>query len=161
MLAKLQRLPIVRRLLVAFLAALSLLATGVALTACSTDQTALGQIAPGQTVFADLWDEDGDKGDQALVEQKPSGMWIVDVSVHFASSRKGGFDVEVRLDAESGTFVVVDMGSTKVGKDHDDCLSVSDDDHEHYIVMLDTSLNWESDGGGSNDDDDCYVLPED
>ena len=44
------------------------------------DTSALGQIKPGETVFADLWNEDNETGDEALVEQKPSGLWVIDTS---------------------------------------------------------------------------------
>ena len=43
----------------------SLLASALALAGCGRDTSALGQIQPGDTVYADLWNEDADEGDQA------------------------------------------------------------------------------------------------
>jgi hypothetical protein len=121
------------------------------------DTSALGQIKPGETVFADLWNEDNETGDEALVEQKPSGLWVIDTSVNFRNTRKDNFDVQVTLDKTTGTFKVLDMGKTKVGKDHDDCLSVNDP--EHYASMGDTSITFEPDKGDSDtSNDDCLVA---
>ncbi len=125
------------------------------------DESALGQIKPGQTVYADLWKEDNDEGDRALVEQKPSGLWVIDTSVHFRDKREGVFDVEVTLDKTTGQFVVKNMGNTKAGYDGDDCLSVADGDHEHYATVAVTPQfdpkDVKPDPGAS---DDCVVLPE-
>ena len=138
----------------------AVLVGGVSLTACAGEDTsALGQIQAGQTVYVDLWDEAGDGGDEALAEQKPSGLWVIDTSVAFRHQREGNFDVQVRLNKETGSFEVLDMGTTKVGKDHDNCLSLND--HEHYALMKDTSIEFEKDAGpGDNANDDCIVQPE-
>jgi len=135
----------------------SLLAGALALAGCGRDTTALGQIQPGDTVYADLWNEDADEGDQALVEQKPSGLWVIDTSVHFREKRSGDYVVEIMLDPELGTFVIVDMGGVKVGEDHDDCLSMSDS--EHYALMKESDYKFEkSVGSTDNSNDDCVVV---
>ncbi|MFC5753214.1 hypothetical protein [Actinomadura rugatobispora] len=126
---------------------------------CTTENTALRQIQPNATVYIDAWDEDADEGDRALVEQKPSGMWVVPSDAPFRSRRVKGFTVRVTLDPRRG-FVVTDLGGTRVGKDHDNCLEQG----ETY-AFLDTppsSLRWEparADSGASNDD--CQVVQTD
>jgi hypothetical protein len=139
---------------------LALAGLAVTLTGCGGDKTMLGQIEPNSnvTVFADMWDENADEGDQALVEQKPKGVWVIDTSVHFSNKRSGDFDVEIRLTDE-GQFEVVDMGSTLYGYDHDNCLSPHEP--EHYVRMLDTSIQDDpKDSKESSDDsnDDCVAT---
>lgn len=131
----------------------------------SRDESALAQIQPGQTVFADLWKEDNGEGDRALVEQKPSGLWVIDTSVHFRTTRQGVFDVKITLDPATGQFIVGDMGGTKVGYDHDDCLSVADGDREHYAAMQAPKHEFEPGSvkpnpSGPGVSDDCVVTPE-
>ncbi|MEW2354644.1 hypothetical protein [Spirillospora sp. NPDC029432] len=132
----------------------------VGLTAsCTTENTALRQIQPDMTVYIDGWDEDADAGDRAMVERKPSGMWVVPANAPFRTRRVGGFTVRVTLDAKRG-FVVTDLGGTAVGKDHDNCLE--NGETYAFVTVPANSLRWESvnsDSAGSNDD--CQVLPED
>ncbi|HEU4914828.1 MAG TPA: hypothetical protein VFT16_05535 [Candidatus Saccharimonadales bacterium] len=136
---------------------LTLAVGATTMTGCfGQDDSALGQIKPGQTVFADLWNEDNQAGDEALVEQKPSGLWVIDTSVNFRGKRQKNFDVQIKLDKATGAFKVLDMGNTKVGKDHDDCLSVQDP--EHYATMVDTSITFEKDKPESGDNNDCLVA---
>lgn len=132
----------------------------IIVTGCSEqDTSALGQIQPGQVVYADLWMESGDDGDQAQVEQKPSNLWVIDTSASFRTTQGGEFDVKVRLNPDTGVFEVLDMGKTKVGRDHDNCLSLGDT--EHYAVLLDKTVTFEKDAGpGDGANDDCVVQPE-
>lgn len=126
---------------------------------CTMENTALRQIQPNATVYIDGWDEDGDTGDRALVERKPSGMWVVPSNAPFRSKRVNGFTVRVTLDPKRG-FVVTDLGGIRVGKDHDNCL----EDGETY-AFLDVpagTLKWESERSGTgSSDDDCEVVPKD
>src|SRR6201991_3688501 len=50
-------------------AAAAMLSVCVAATACSMEETALRQITPNAVVYIDGWDQDGDRGDRALVER--------------------------------------------------------------------------------------------
>src|SRR5262245_1907564 len=128
-------------------------------SACSTEQSALRQIRPGAVVYIDGWDEDADSGDRALVEQKPSGMWVVPSNAPFRSRRVNGFTVRVTLDPKRG-FLVTDLGGTRVGKDHDNCLE--DGETYAFVTAPSSSLNWEptrTETGTSNDD--CQVAPAD
>lgn len=135
----------------------SLLASVLALAGCGRDTSALGQIQPGATVYADLWDEDADEGDQALVEQKPRGFWVIDTSVHFREKRSGDYVVEIMLDPEIGNFVIIDMGGVKVGEDHDDCLAINGS--EHYALMKDPDYEFEKPAGSADtSNDDCVVV---
>ncbi|MFD0854774.1 hypothetical protein ACFQ07_21220 [Actinomadura adrarensis] len=130
----------------------------VALTAsCTAEKTALRQIQPNTTVYIDGWDQDADRGDRALVEQKPSGMWVLPSNAPFRTRRGNDFVVRVTLDPRRG-FVVTDLGGTRVGKDHDNCL----EDGETYAFMAVPagSLNWEPAGGNADtSNDDCQVTP--
>lgn len=124
---------------------------------CSTESTALRQIEPNTTVYIDGWDENGDKGDQALVEQKPSGMWVVPIDAPFRAKRTGDFTVRVTLDPKRG-FVITDLGGVQAGKDHDNCLEAG----ETYAFMdvPATALRWETDKKNADtSDDDCQVVP--
>ncbi|GAA2454345.1 hypothetical protein GCM10010191_86530 [Actinomadura vinacea] len=126
---------------------------------CTMENTALRQIQPNATVYIDGWDEDGDTGDRALIEQKPSGMWVVPSNAPFRSTRVNGFTVRVTLDPKRG-FLVTDLGGVRVGKDHDNCLE--DGETYAFLTVPPTSLEWEppsKDTGSSNDD--CVVAPED
>ncbi|ACY99328.1 hypothetical protein [Thermomonospora curvata] len=128
----------------------------VAAAGCSTEKTALRQIQPGATVYIDGWDQDGDRGDQALVEQKPSGMWVVPVDAPFRTRRVGEFTVRITLDPRRG-FVITDLGGVKVGRDRDDCLEVG----ETYVFLdvPESSLSWEAQVAGDGAaDDDCHVT---
>ncbi|MFB4314994.1 hypothetical protein [Actinomadura sp. 21ATH] len=126
---------------------------------CSTENTALRQIQPDTTVYIDGWDEDADAGDRAMVEQKPSGMWVVPANAPFRTRRVGGFTVRVTLDAKRG-FVVNDLGGTAVGKDHDNCLE--NGETYAFVTVPANSLRWEpANTDSSASDDDCSVLPED
>src|ERR1700754_303279 len=86
-------------------AAAAMLSVCVAATACSMEETALRQITPNAVVYIDGWDQDGDRGDRALVEQKPSGMWVLPAYAPFRDRSGGGFTVRVTLDPKRG-FVV-------------------------------------------------------
>ncbi|MEV5824073.1 hypothetical protein AB0L25_00680 [Spirillospora sp. NPDC052242] len=127
--------------------------------ACQNEpENALWQIQPGMTVYIDGWDQDGDVGDQALVEQKSSQMWVIPRDAEFRYSRGLGFTVEVQLDRARG-FVVTDLGGVQVGRDHDHCL----EDGETYATLdvQPNTLRWEpnvSEGDMSNDD--CVVGPD-
>lgn len=126
---------------------------------CTTESTALRQIQPNATVYIDAWNEEADAGDRALVEQKPSGMWVVPSNAPFRTSRVNGFTVRVTLDPKRG-FVVTDLGGTKVGKDHDNCL----EDGETYAFLdaPSNSLQWEPTGTTTGTaDDDCQVVTTD
>lgn len=134
---------------------LGILAMG---SSCGPDRSALGQIRPGTTVFADLWDESADEGDQALIERKPSGLWVLDTSAPFRPVRGGVFDVEVRLDPD-GRFLVVNTNDTPVGTDGDDCLAPNEP--EHYAVMADTTTVQEQAPAAepaATANDDCVVI---
>lgn len=125
------------------------------LGACAAeDATELRQIAPGTVVYVDAWDEDGDRGDQAQIERKPSGLWVVPLQAHFRTRKADGFDVRVEL-ARDGRWLV-DPEGTRVGRDHDDCL----EDGEAYAQMVpaESALVWEPDTGSGTDNDDCYTL---
>ncbi|MDR7327904.1 hypothetical protein ACH45F_03280 [Catenuloplanes sp. NPDC020197] len=137
----------------------ALLALAVAapvLGACSgTDTSELRQIKPGSAVYIDAWDENGDRGDQAQIEQKPSGLWVVPLQAHFRQTKGKGFDVRVELTRDG--LWRVDPEGTQVGRDHDDCL----EDGEAYAQMAaaDAALRWEPDaGGGTGGGDDCVTL---
>jgi hypothetical protein len=136
------------------------LLTTIGLTAsCTTENTALRQIQPDTTVYIDGWDEDADRGDRAMVERKPSGMWVVPSNAPFRARRTGGFTVRVTLDAKRG-FVVDDLGGTRVGRDHDNCLE--DGETYAFVTVPANSLKWEpAQGGTSTSDDDCQVVPSD
>ncbi len=62
-------------------------AAATTLTACGSDNSELRQISPGTVVYIDAWDENGDRGDQAQVEQKPSGLWVVPLQSHFRKTK--------------------------------------------------------------------------
>ncbi|MBE1531086.1 hypothetical protein [Actinomadura algeriensis] len=127
--------------------------------ACQNEpENALWQIQPGMTVYIDGWDQSNDVGDQALVEQKTSQMWVIPRDAEFRYSRGNAFTVEVRLDRTRG-FVVTDLGGVRVGRDHDHCL----EDGETYasLDVQPNALRWEQnvyDGEMSNDD--CVLGPE-
>ncbi|WP_433324499.1 hypothetical protein [Spirillospora sp. CA-294931] len=128
-------------------------------SACSQDETALRQIRPNAVVYIDGWDQDGDRGDRARVEQKPSGMWVLPESAPFRGRPGGEFTVRVTLDPKRG-FVVTDLGGVKVGKDHDDCLATNET--YAWLGVPQSSVQWEPEPG--NDDganDDCAVVPTD
>ncbi|MDR7275905.1 hypothetical protein [Catenuloplanes atrovinosus] len=138
---------------------LSVLLVAVAATpvlgACgATDNSELRQIKPGSAVYVDAWDETGDRGDQAQVERKPSGLWVVPLQAHFRQTKGKGFDVRVELTADG--LWRVDPEGAQVGRDHDDCL----EDGEAYaqLVVAESALRWEPDTGGGNDGDDCFTL---
>ncbi|WP_157995688.1 hypothetical protein [Thermomonospora amylolytica] len=125
----------------------------------SPEQSALRQIQPNATVYIDGWDQDGDEGDRALIERKPSGMWVVPVNAPFRANRVGGFTVRVTLDPKRG-FVVTDLGGTQVGRDHDDCLE--EGETYAFLDVPANALSWEPDAGSSGTpNDDCQVLPVD
>ncbi|GGU98356.1 hypothetical protein GCM10010182_13700 [Actinomadura cremea] len=127
--------------------------------ACQNEpENALRQIQPGTTVYIDGWDQDGDVGDQALVEQKFSKMWVVPQNAPFRYSRTGSFTVAVKLDARRG-FVITDLGGVRVGRDHDYCL----EEGEIYAFMDVPAerLRWErpTDEPDASSDD-CVVGPD-
>lgn len=131
----------------------------LALTAaCQNEpENALWQIQPGMTVYIDGWDQSNDVGDQALVEQKTSQMWVIPRDAEFRYSRGGGFTVEVQLDRGRG-FVVTDLGGVRVGRDHDYCLE--DGETYAFLDVEPATLRWEQnivDGDVSSDD--CVVNP--
>ncbi len=124
---------------------------------CATENTALRQISPGATVYIDGWDEKADDGDQALVEQKPSGMWVLPVDAPFRTRPGKGFTVKVTLDAQRG-FVVSDLGGVRAGKDHDDCLEAGET--YAFVDVPAASLQWEKEPRRTDkSNDDCTVTP--
>jgi hypothetical protein len=142
----------------AVLATAAVIAVLLGTASCTVENTALRQIPPNAQVYIDGWDEDADKGDQALIEQKPSGMWVVPINAPFRTTRVNGFTVRVTLDPKRG-FVVTDLGGIRVGKDHDDCL----EEGETYAFMNvpAASLRWEpATGDADTSNDDCQVTPE-
>lgn len=126
---------------------------------CGTETTALRQIQPNTTVYIDGWAENADEGDRALVEQKPSGMWVIPSNAPFRIRRTGGFTVRVVLDPKRG-FVVTDLGGVSVGKDHDNCLE--NGETYAFLDVPSTSLRWEPTGTDTDTgNDDCQVIPSD
>ncbi|WP_344397785.1 hypothetical protein [Actinomadura alba] len=139
-------------------AAAAMLSVCAAATACSADETALRQITPNAVVYIDGWDQDGDQGDRALVEQKPSGMWVLPANAPFRTRSGGDFTVKVTLDPQRG-FVVTDLGGVRVGKDHDDCLA--DGETYAFLGVPASSLRWEPERSNPDtSNDDCVVRPE-
>jgi hypothetical protein len=125
---------------------------------CSMEETALRQITPGAVVYIDGWDEDGDLGDRALVEQKPSGMWVLPANAPFRRTSGSDFNVKVTLDPRRG-FVVSDLGGVQVGKDHDNCLA--DGETYAFLDIPANSLPWEPERSNPDtSNDDCVVHPE-
>jgi hypothetical protein len=135
------------------------------LVACGgeTDDGVLRQVARGTTVCIDGWDEEGDAGDRAVVERKPrdeklkEDAWVVPIAVPFrypdAKDKCGGnFDVKVYVLPRGG-YRVMDMGATKVGYDHDNCLEEGEGWAE---IDPKVKLNWDPQdkeaGDASNDD---------
>ncbi|OLT29565.1 hypothetical protein BJF79_10580 [Actinomadura sp. CNU-125] len=139
--------------------AIAALVPVLALTAAcqSGPDNALWQIQPGMTVYIDGWDQDGDVGDRALVEQKTSKMWVVPRDAPFTYSPRNGFTVEVKLDAARG-FAVTDLGGVPVGRDHDHCLE-SGETYASMDVPANT-LIWEPDINEGMSNDDCVLGPE-
>ncbi|WP_157963774.1 hypothetical protein [Actinocorallia populi] len=124
---------------------------------CSAENTALRQISPGATVYIDGWDDSADSGDQALVEQKPSGMWVLPVDAPFRVRSGGDFTVKVTLDSRRG-FVVTDLGGTLAGKDHDDCLEAGET--YAFVDVPATGIRWEGEPRRTDStNDDCQVIP--
>src|SRR6478672_483968 len=144
----------IRSVIAAVTLAGSLTLTATACGKQTGDPTVLRQIKPGSTWYIDGWKDDKGKnnknvGDQAEVEQKPSGLWVLNVDASVSKKRTRSNQVEVTLDKHRG-FVVLDMGTTQVGKDHDDCLAA---DGETYAQMDDKSITFEKNKGGSGDGD--------
>jgi hypothetical protein len=128
------------------------------LAGCAAEKTALRQIEPNAVVYIDGWDENADDGDQALVEQKPSGMWVLPIDAPFRTRPEKGFTVKVTLDPKRG-FVVTDLGGVKAGKDHDNCLEAGET-YAFMDVPL-QSIQWEKEPANADDsNDDCEVRPE-
>ncbi|WP_146779046.1 hypothetical protein [Actinomadura craniellae] len=134
--------------------AVSILATAAG---CASEQTALRQIRPNAVVYIDGWNQKGDEGDRALIERKPSGMWVIPVNAPFRGRRVGEFTVRVTLDPRRG-FVVTDLGGTRVGRDHDDCLETGE--IYAFLDVPGNTLNWEPDAADTGvANDDCVVAP--
>lgn len=127
------------------------------LSACGAqDDGVLRQITPGQTVYIEGWDSFASSGDEAQVEQKPSGAWVIPMEAPYRFVQSDVFKVRVELTLE-GQFIVRDMGGVKVGRDHDNCLAAG----EAYAKMDVPSdkLQWEDNKGGKPDGD-CDRHPE-
>ncbi|GAA3749824.1 hypothetical protein [Salinactinospora qingdaonensis] len=143
-----------KKSLLAVIVLVALVASGCA----PRDDGILRQIPPGTTVYIDGWDEHGDKGDQALVEQKPSKLWVVPMDAPYRNKRSGDFTVEITLNNE-GVFVVEDLGGIQVGQDHDNCLASG----EVYVLMEVPKNKLTEEPAKSNPDtsnDDCARVPE-
>ena len=148
-----------RKIRAAIVAAAIVLPVASVSTACGAQKngpTVLRQIKPGSTWYIDAWNDDKGKknknvGDQAQVEQKPSGLWILNLDAAIKKTRTSSNQVKVTLDKKRG-FVILDMGTTQVGKDHDDCLAADGETYAQMDVKL-SSLKWEKNKGGSGDGD--------
>lgn len=143
----------IARVVTALVAALGVLA------GCGTAPVVVRNQSAGSTFFIDGWDQAGEEGDQALVEKKPSGLWVIAKEAPTSPIRTGEFQVEVRLDPANG-FTVVKLNGVKVGKDHDDCVGLEEQDVRMNPAA--STLVYEpevSDPDTSSDD--CVVGPED
>lgn len=108
--------------------ALLLLVLAVPVVACGAKDNGTVRLAQlGSTFCIDAWDEDGERGDEALVERKVGEDIITDAFVIPADAPirytcGGEFDTKIEL-SEDGTYTVLDMGNAKLGEDHDLCLA--------------------------------------
>ncbi|MFI5843250.1 hypothetical protein ACIA8K_26420 [Catenuloplanes sp. NPDC051500] len=129
-------------------------AAATTLSACGSDNSELRQIRPGAAVYIDAWDEKGDRGDQAQVERKPSGLWVVPLQAHFRTAKSKGFNVRVELTAQG--LWRVDPEGAEVGRDHDDCL----EDGEAYaqLIPAESAIKWEPDNSSATNNDDCFTT---
>jgi hypothetical protein len=126
------------------------------------DPTSIRLLQPNaeRSVFIDGWEQANEAGDEALVEQKQSGMWVIPLNAEYRNNKTGEFTVEIRLDPAKG-FIIVNMNGVKTGKDHDNCLA----EDELYALPLDEAVanamknNMETDKGPSDDsNDDCLLT---
>lgn len=130
-------------------------AAALSLTACAAQgEGVLRQIRPGDTVFIEGWDAGITSGDEAEVEKKPSGTWVIPIDAPFRRQKDDVFKVEVEL-AKEGVFVVKNMNGVKVGRDHDDCLAATGEVYAKMGVP-EAQLQWEDDKGGP--DGDCNLT---
>lgn len=108
---------------------------GVLLTGCAAENNLLRNIPPGTTVWIDAWDENEETGDEAQVEQKPSGLWVLPLDARYALQSDTMHTVKVTL-TKDGRFVIEEVLGTAVGVDRDNCLA----DGETYADMKVTNL---------------------
>lgn len=126
------------------------------------EPTALRLMSPGSTVWIDGWNQGAKVGDRSLVEQKPSGMWVVPTEAEYRTSKQGEFTVEITLDPQRG-FVIVNMNGVLAGTDSDDCLA----DGETYAFPANAAVveqlkKFESTGKPEKaDNDDCLLTGDD
>jgi hypothetical protein len=146
------------------LALLGVTALAFTATACAEEETtALRQVQPpkaGQqpvTVFIDGWDNDGDKGDKALVEFKPElDTWVIPNEAAFRSTKQGDYVVELQLVAPTKdnppVWRVINLNGTEVGYDHDACQA----NNELYAAMIAKPVfDKDESPKGDGSDDDC------
>lgn len=151
---------VLRRLVPALLAAAVSL---MGVVGCSSDNgpdpTILRNVPPGETVYADLWDEEGDEGDRALLERNLNDVWVVPEEAETFPRSREGADVRMEVTVDRGQWVAVvtDLGNTQVGIDHETCLQ--DDQISVRMEIPAQELRYESVDQESNDgeeaNDDC------
>jgi hypothetical protein len=152
---------LVRRVSALFIV-LALGASATVLTGCfGPDPTSIRLLKPDATksVFIDGWDQNAEKGDRALVEQKPSKMWVIPLDAEYRTTKQGEFTVEIVLDPARG-YVIKNMNGVQVGRDHDDCLSGGE---ELYAFPFDANVkldNFEPNVSKKDDGSDCTLVPE-
>lgn len=139
---------------------LGLAALGLLLTGCTTENNLLRNVAPGTTVYIDAFYEQGEVGDQAQVEQKPSGLWVLPLDARYTLQPDAQHTVKVTLTRD-GRFVIDDVDAgTMIGVDRDNCLA----DGETYVLMADPDLpkllrEAPSQENTTEQDTDCMATP--
>jgi hypothetical protein len=142
----------------------AVIGTGVVLPAAgcplNEEPTSIRLLQPDKdtSVFIDGWDQGGKAGDEALVEKKPSGMWVIPLNAEYRTTKQGEFTVEIRLVPDRG-YVIMNMNGVKTGKDHDDCLA---EDEVYAFPNNDkVKLDAEKDAGPTDkSNDDCVLIPD-
>jgi hypothetical protein len=129
------------------------------LNGCATENNILRTITPGTTVYIAGWDDRADKGDQALIEQKPSGLWVVPLDAYYLMQPDAQHTVRVTLTPE-GRFRVEAVGNILLGTDHDACLA----DGETYVEMAVPNLQtvgreMPAPDNSAKQDTDCLPTP--
>lgn len=76
----------------------------------------LHEMSVGQTVYADLWEENGPSNDRSLLEQGQNELWRVPDDVVVSKERTPDTNVSITLTPD-GTYVVRGIEeTTKVGR---------------------------------------------